>query len=331
MLSALILVLLPLAVDVGLILPALPHLPATHRQAALLAAAYPLTMALALPVTSRTTSVRRQLLAGLAVAAAATVLEAGAHGAASLLVGRVVLGVGAAFALPAALRTVQAAFDPAEHVRAVAIWAGFTGLAIALAPWLGGGLVDGHGWAAVFAIQVPFLVVGLLVLCAILPGLQAVSASPAIRSGDLGGPAAVLALTATAAALSFRLQPDWSATSVGLLLLVPVTAFSITARFGRSRLGPVVVALSVVGIALTGDVGLVLLVLLVPLGAGAALAVSAAPGSPLVRLLAVALGLAAAALPPRTALLTAAAVSALALGADLLRRGRSGSGHLAPP
>lgn len=329
MLSALIVALLPFALDVALVLPALPHLPGNRREQPLLVAALPVGLALALPVAARAAQPRRLLLVGLTVAFTGMVIEAFAGTSAPLLIGRLVVAVGAAGALPAALRTVQAAFDPAEHGRAIAIWAGFTGLALAAAPFVGGVLVDGHGARAVFVLQLPLLAVGLLVTAAILPALDDESEPGRVRaSRELAGPAAVLALVGTASALSYRLQPEWSAAKVGLLLVVPAVAFSIAARFGARRLGLAAVVLSVVGIALTGSPGLVLLV---PLGIGAAHALSAAPGSPLARLVAVALGLVVAVLTPRYALLTAAAVSVVVLGTDVLRRRGRGRGDLPPP
>ncbi|GAC1444743.1 MAG: hypothetical protein NVSMB55_22160 [Mycobacteriales bacterium] len=327
MLSVLMVALLPFAVDVALVLPALPHLLGTRREQPLVAAALPLGMCIALPFAARVVQLRRLLLVGLAIALAGTVVEAFAETAAALLVGRLVVAVGAAGALPAGLRTVRAAFDPAEHVRAVAIWAGFTGLALAAAPFVAGVLVDQHGARAVFLLQLPFLGGGLLAIAAILPALDG-ELGPARTGGDWAGPAAVFALVATAAGLSYRLQSGWSATDVGLLLLVPAVAFSIAARFGASRFGLVAVALSTVGIAFTASSGLILLV---PLGAGAALALSAAPGRPLVRLVAVAFGLAVAVLTPRHTLLAATAISVVALGADLLRSPSCRRSDFAPP
>jgi EmrB/QacA subfamily drug resistance transporter len=76
---------------------------------------------------------------------------------------RVLQGVGAALLTPGALSLIQASFREEDRAPAIGTWAGFSGLAAAIGPLVGGWLV-GHGsWRWIFAINVP-LCLGVVAL-----------------------------------------------------------------------------------------------------------------------------------------------------------------------
>ena len=72
-----------------------------------------------------------------------------------LLVGRVLQGIGAALLLPNSLALLNATFDGEERGRAIGIWAASGAAAAAVAPLIGGWLVDNVGWPAIFFINLP--------------------------------------------------------------------------------------------------------------------------------------------------------------------------------
>lgn len=85
---------------------------------------------------------------------------------------RALQGASAAFMIPAALGIVLAVSRPEKRAAAVGLWGATTSIAAALGPALGGLLIDGWSWRAVFLINVP---IGLAVLWAgwrLLPSLR---------------------------------------------------------------------------------------------------------------------------------------------------------------
>jgi MFS transporter, DHA2 family, methylenomycin A resistance protein len=105
---------------------------------------------------------RRIVVAGLAVFAVASLLCAGAPTIGILLAGRAIQGIGAALLLPSTLAVITDAFpDRAERAKAVGVWAGVSALALPAGPLVGGLLVAGLGWRAIFWINLPVIAVAL--------------------------------------------------------------------------------------------------------------------------------------------------------------------------
>jgi EmrB/QacA subfamily drug resistance transporter len=104
---------------------------------------------------------RRALLAGLAVFAAGSVGAAFATDAGALIAARVVMGLGAAFVMPATLSILNAVFPPSERPQAIAAWSAVAGVGIVIGPTLGGLLLAHFWWGSVFLINVPLVAIAL--------------------------------------------------------------------------------------------------------------------------------------------------------------------------
>ena len=103
---------------------------------------------------------RRALTGGLVVFGAASVVASLCSSTGQLIAARCVMGIGAAFVMPATLSIITNMFtDAAERGRAIAIWAGCAGLGIAIGPVTGGWLLEHFWWGSVFLVNVP--VIGL--------------------------------------------------------------------------------------------------------------------------------------------------------------------------
>ena len=100
---------------------------------------------------------RRALLAGLAVFGVGTFMGGVATSSSQLIVGRAVMGIGAAFIMPATLSIITAIFPPHERTRAIAIWAGFAGAGASIGPVVTGALLEGYWWGSTLLVNVPIV------------------------------------------------------------------------------------------------------------------------------------------------------------------------------
>ena len=99
---------------------------------------------------------RRVFVVGVAIFAVASIWCGFAPSLGQLIVARAIQGVGAAFLIPCSLAIIGASFPEAERGRAIGTWAGFSAIAAAVGPLLGGSIVDHLSWHFIFLIN-PFL------------------------------------------------------------------------------------------------------------------------------------------------------------------------------
>jgi MFS transporter, DHA2 family, methylenomycin A resistance protein len=127
---------------------------------------------------------KRMFLSGLSIFTIASFLCGVAPNLTFLILARGLQGIGAAALMPGTLSILTQTFpDPRERAQAIGIWAGVSGLALALGPVVGGSLVDGLGWQSVFFLNVPIGVIAFFVVTRVV----AESKHPEGRTVDLPG------------------------------------------------------------------------------------------------------------------------------------------------
>jgi len=123
-------------------------------------------------------------LAGLVAFTAGSTWAAFSGSVGMLIAARASMGIGGAMMMPATLSIITDMFrDPAERQRAIGIWAGTTGVGIALGPIVGGLLLARFWWGSVFLINVPIAVLGVACALRLVPD----SKNPAALAPDLAG------------------------------------------------------------------------------------------------------------------------------------------------
>jgi EmrB/QacA subfamily drug resistance transporter len=171
---------------------------------------------------------RRVFLAGLVLFGLGSLLCGLAPGIGWLIAARALQAVGGTMLNPATVAIIANTFTgPAERARAIGVFGSMSGLALALGPILGGGLVDAFGWRSVFWINVPIVVAAIV--CTALFVTE--SRAPRARRFDPVGQALmVLVLGSVVYAIIESASLGWtSPLIVGLLAVAALGVAGIVA------------------------------------------------------------------------------------------------------
>ena len=158
---------------------------------------------------------RRRLLAGgILLFTTASLLCGAAPSLPWLIVGRAAQGLGAAAMMALALAFVGDVIPKERIGRATGLLGTVSALGTALGPTLGGLLITGCGWRALFLVNVPIGLINLVLVLRVLP-----ADAPARREGAALDPQGtlLLALTLAAYALALTLGRDLGGRSTLLM------------------------------------------------------------------------------------------------------------------
>jgi len=127
---------------------------------------------------------KKMFLAGLAAFAAGSAWAAFSGSVGVLIAARASMGIGGALIMPSTLSIITDMFrDAAQRQRVIGLWAGTSGVGIALGPIIGGLLLAHFWWGSVFLINLPIAALGF---CCALP-LVPNSSDPHAAAPDLTG------------------------------------------------------------------------------------------------------------------------------------------------
>src|SRR5579875_2976424 len=124
------------------------------------------------------------MMAGASVFCAGSVISALAPSPGVLIAGRVVMGFGAAASEPGTLSMLRHIYpERRSREKAIGVWAGVAGVALALGPIVGGALEATWSWRAIFWFNLVFGLAALIAAAVILPE----NSDPQAHRVDAGG------------------------------------------------------------------------------------------------------------------------------------------------
>lgn len=174
---------------------------------------------------------RRVFVAGMCLFTVGSLVCGLAPNTSILIAGRGLAGIGAALQLPGSLSILNVTFeDERERARAIAIWGGFNGLAMAIGPTVGGLLVDRLSWRSVFYLVVPF---GIAVI-ALASARVSESSDPKGRELDPAGQAFAFVFLGCLA-FGFIQGPSLSWSSPWIIASLVVSALSLGGFLNAER------------------------------------------------------------------------------------------------
>jgi EmrB/QacA subfamily drug resistance transporter len=113
---------------------------------------------------------RRTVFAiGITIFTLASVAAGFSTDPAQLIAARAVQGIGGAALLPLSLTLLAGSVAPRLRPLAIGIWGGVAGLGVALGPLIGGAVVQGWDWQAIFWINIPVGIISVPLVLIALP------------------------------------------------------------------------------------------------------------------------------------------------------------------
>jgi EmrB/QacA subfamily drug resistance transporter len=168
---------------------------------------------------------RRVFVAGVALFGAASLACGLSREIAQLIAARAAQGAGAALLIPCSLAIIGAAFPDNERGRAIGTWAGFSAIAAAIGPLLGGWIVDHLAWQTIFFINPVLCLAALWIAWRHLPESIDPDAPPGIDW--LGGLLAFAGLAGVAFGLIALPDTGWRDTTAAAALAGGIVVLAI--------------------------------------------------------------------------------------------------------
>ncbi|MFI5688577.1 MFS transporter [Streptomyces sp. NPDC051636] len=188
---------------------------------------------------------RRRLFLGGMAAFGVTSLACGlAPSAWSLVAARVAQGAASAATLPQVLATIQSATSGTRRAKAMGLYGATAGLSMVAGQILGGVLVAadiaGTGWRAVFLVNVPVVIVGLILAARAVPETRSQHPEPVDGPGTVLLAVSLLALLAPLTEGRAAGWPLWTWVSLAAFPGVAAAFYAVERRADRQGRTPLV-------------------------------------------------------------------------------------------
>jgi EmrB/QacA subfamily drug resistance transporter len=181
---------------------------------------------------------RRVFQTGLVLFTLGSLLCSAAPGLGWLIVFRMLQAVGGSMLNPVAMSIIRNVFtDARERAQAIGMWGATVGISLALGPVLGGALVQGVDWRAIFWINIP---VGLLALGLTMRFVPESRAPHPRRLDPVGQVLVIVLLASLTYAIIEAPSVGWlSAQTIGLFVLAAVVV-GVLLPYERHRSEPLI-------------------------------------------------------------------------------------------
>jgi EmrB/QacA subfamily drug resistance transporter len=182
---------------------------------------------------------KRVLAIGMVVFIAGSALSGlsdAANNATFLIAARALQGLGAGTIPPSTLSLIRAMYsDDAERARAIGLWAGMSGIGLAIGPILGGLILNStSAWGWIFYINVPVVIAGLAIIARRVPESSDAHAPPIDLPGALLSLFGLFALfygLIEGPVRGWLSAPVLVAFALAVVLLVSFVVFELRTRF----------------------------------------------------------------------------------------------------
>ncbi|MFJ8073418.1 MFS transporter [Streptomyces sp. NPDC096176] len=154
---------------------------------------------------------KKMLAAGLTLFGIGSLAAGLAQSSGQLIAARAGMGVGGALLMTTTLAVIVQVFDETERVKAIGLWSTVSSLGFAAGPLIGGVMLDHFWWGAIFLINIPVAVIGLVAAVVLVPE----SKNPQGERPDLlGAVLSTIGMTAVVYAIISGPDHGWTSTQV---------------------------------------------------------------------------------------------------------------------
>ncbi|MDD5623225.1 MAG: DHA2 family efflux MFS transporter permease subunit [Candidatus Peribacteraceae bacterium] len=214
----------------------------TVSSAGWIATAYILANAVFVPVWGKLGDMigrKRVYIIGFLVFIIGSILAGFAWNLSSMIVFRIIQAIAGSADYPTAMAILAVTYkDEKERAQALGIWSASFAAAVVFGPLIGGPLIDNFSWRAIFLINLPIGVIGLLMALAFIRESVSEKVSKAF---DLSGALVLgIGLSALVLVLEKGLEWEWLSMKSIACYVVVALSFLLFVRIERRHIEPIV-------------------------------------------------------------------------------------------